>query len=266
MQILFVLGHRGTIRHLFDTNSSHQKKSPSGSCRTGKTINRTQSRSRGISLEIPLNLGTNQPALVGVGVGIRGRSKSAGVATFLNRSGSAFPRIAPNRVCREYAKLRTGIIAALWLDRWSDREYAHLSAAAQSSGIEGAWMHILIGVHLPTPDIICPDTVDLGLDCYIIRKPDDRPRTNLVHITRGRSVLEDEIGRSSVCLERMERVYESFFLTKTVRVLVPESPDRHREARVRIPNEYCTGSVGTHILDRLSGIDNGTDWERRIPD
>ena len=48
-----------------------QKKSPSGSCRTGKTINRTRSRSRGISLEVPLNLGTNLPTLVGVGVGIR---------------------------------------------------------------------------------------------------------------------------------------------------------------------------------------------------
>src|SRR5260221_11803535 len=118
-------------------------------------MTRAQPRGRGISLEVPLNLGANQPALVGVGVGIRCRSKSAGVATFLNRGGSAFPRIAPNRVCREYAKLRTGIIAALCLDRWTDREYALLPAAAQGSGRERAWLHIFVGGHLPTADIIC---------------------------------------------------------------------------------------------------------------
>src|SRR5260221_1406443 len=158
-----------------------------------------ESRSRGISLEVPLNLGTNQPTLVGVGVGIRCRSKPTGVATFLNRGGSAFPRIAPNRVGPEDAQLRTGKESALCLDRWSDREYTLLSAAAESSGTEGAWMRnsksigsITSGssctaktVRLPTADVIPPDTVGLALDCYIIRNPDDRPATNLPHITRG---------------------------------------------------------------------------------
>ena len=70
-------------------------------------------------------------------------------------------------------------------------------------------------VRLPTADVIRPNTVGLALDRYIIRKPDDRPDTNLVQITRGGSVLEDEIGRS-VRLGWKDRVYETFFQPKTL--------------------------------------------------
>ncbi len=127
-------------------------------------------------------------------------------------------------------------------------------------------MHIGIGVHRPTTDVIRPNTVDLAFDRDIIRNPDNRPRANLVHITRARSVLEDEIGRYSVRLDRMERVYETFLHPKTGRVLVPESPDPQREARVRIPDEVCTRSIGTLVLNRVPGIDHGTDWGRRMVD
>jgi len=115
-----------------------------------------------------------------VGVGIRGRSKPSGVATFLNRRGSTFPRIAPNRVGREDAQLRTAIVSALRLDRWSDREYALLSAAAESSGTEGARMRNgktifpakgIITVRLPTADVIRPNAVGLGLDRYRLKPP-----------------------------------------------------------------------------------------------
>ena len=84
-------------------------------------------------------------------------------------------------------------------------------------------MHIGIGVHRPTADVIRPNTVDLGFDCNIIRNPDNRPRANLVHITRARSVLEDEIGRYSVRLDWEARVYETFFFSAMTNPHFPES-------------------------------------------
>ena len=82
----------------------------------------------------------------------------------------------------------------------------------------------IITVRRPTADVIRPDTVDLGFDRYIIRNPNDRPATNLVHITRAGSVLVDEIGRYSVRLDWKARVHETFLHPKAGRVLVPEPP------------------------------------------
>src|SRR5258708_12839298 len=100
----------------------------------------------------------------------------------------------------------------------------------------------------------------------MIGNPDSRTGHNLVHITRAGSVPVDEIGRYSVCLDRMERVYETFFLPKTGRVLVPEPPQSQGETGVRIPNKQGTCTIGTLVLDRVPGIDHDTGWGRRILD
>ena len=129
-----VLRTIATTRRTQSGNTSTEKKSPSGSCRTGKTINLPNK----VGSEVPLNLGTKQPALVGFAVGIRRRSPSASIATFLNRRGGAFQRVTPDRIGRKHAQLRTGIIAAFRLDRRSDGEYCEISAAAKSRGAEGS--------------------------------------------------------------------------------------------------------------------------------
>jgi hypothetical protein len=94
------------------------------------------SRTVSPKLEVPLSLGTKQPALVGVG--IRCRAKPADVATFLNRGRGAFQAVAPNGECCEDPQLRTSKEATLRLNGRRDSEHSHRSAAAKSSGTERA--------------------------------------------------------------------------------------------------------------------------------
>src|ERR1700719_2715835 len=160
------------------------------------------------TLEIPLHLGAKQPAIVRLGIGRR--TESAGIAAFLDRSGRAFQRVAPDCVGGEDSQLRAGEKSTLRFDRWSDCKDAHVSAAAESSRIKGAWINSQIIVRLKTTNVIDIAVESLALDCNIVRDPDNRSDTSFQYVTRRRSVLDDEIGRYSVRLEWKARVYETF--------------------------------------------------------
>jgi hypothetical protein len=165
------------------------------------------------TLEIPLHLGAKQPAIVRLGIGRR--TESAGIGTFLDRSGRSLQRVAPDRVGGEDSQLRTGEKSTLRFDRWSDGKDAHVSATAESSRTKGAWINSGITVRLKTTNVIDIAVVSLALDCNVVRDPDNRSDTGFVYVTRGRSVLDDEIGCYSVRSGWKDRVSETFLQPET---------------------------------------------------
>jgi hypothetical protein len=124
-------------------------------------------------------------------VGIRRRSKSTEIVPFLNRGGRNLQTVTPERVSRKDAQFGTTEISALGLDGWSDSEYSHISAAAESRGTERAWINRRIGVRLVAADVIHVTPPSLTLDRDIIRDPEVRRNTEHVQIARTSRILDD---------------------------------------------------------------------------
>ena len=164
------------------------------------------SRSVSSKLEVPLSLGTKQPALVRVG--IRCRAKPADVATFLNRGRRAFQAIAPNGVCCEDPQLRASKEATPRLNGRRDSEHSHCSAAAKSSGTERARISGRIAACLKPSHVIGVAAINLSLDRDIIRDPDVRSETGFVKVTPASSIPKHSSARKN-------RVWEAFPLPKT---------------------------------------------------
>ena len=112
-----------------------------------------------VALKEPLNLGTKQPAVVGLGTGVWCSRYSAGVGTFPDGRGSAAERVGPDRVGRENTQFRSREISPLWLDRGRDSEHSHRSAPAVS------------GCSLETADVVLITSEGLTLDGDVVGDP-----------------------------------------------------------------------------------------------